>query len=43
MLEVGIVGGDDAKSALADELGEDGFGDGAADEGLGAGAKLVYQ
>ena len=32
VLEVGIVGGDDAKSALADELGEDGFGDGATNE-----------
>ncbi len=40
-LQVGIVRGDHAKGLLLVELQEDGFGDGAAQLGLGAGAELV--
>ena len=41
--EVGVVGRDDPVHAAAVELGEDGFGDGAAGSRFGAGAEFVNQ
>ena len=41
VLEVLIVGGDDAAGVAVDELAKDGFGEGAADLGFGAATEFV--
>ena len=43
MLQVLIVGGDDAVSLLLAELVEHGLGDGSTDARFGTGTKLIYQ